>query len=975
MTERKDVSIIHNRWHDAQRVSKSDMDVEQNRNLLTDASIVQNHFGSGILLENPQQLVIFDSDSLTAAQAAIEAAGNFDGIGLDAHQQPSDINLGNQLEIELTGSNAIGRLSVKVAVIGLSFDNTVQMDRLYFYKNEKQVTAKHYKRILTIFFNDFKGNNNCSRTLGGSVVIREAASFQLSRDPILASQDVSPDLFWRDFKVSDPAVSLFDTIQNGMGAEYDADALTINVTGTSDRELVPNDVVTQIGQKFLATTDNIQKVTLLLGARQIDGVAEEDKFDWNGDLVISIYPLQTSVSNPTEIVPSLAIDFEPSNEPLAQLSYNQAALEDLGWVLTSVPQPVDFVFNATKLGNPSTSNIVPGKYYVVTAKRSGAATAGTLFLGVGTDRIDNARLTAFGGVWVDVQEEDLWFQIWTDAVKIADGRGYDDGNGIQYDKTTVDELTAATIDNQIGHLSYVDTGENVLNIAILQAIEDESVTIQDERTGNNVNSRKKFVPSPSFVNEAGLNDLKNVSEPLIIGCTQDINPKQNPIIEKTQFVPGLVSGDHFCVINPDPDLLSINVIGSKLVPNTICGDPDFRIFEAILCTDGYGDVNGDGSITSADIAAASLLIGESLQLNSTQQKIVDGYFTTLELLRADVDGDGYVTSTDVDLITQFVNKQINAFPVGTSFTHLCYTVQQSTGRYDGYFDCDGYIRLDGYTGLNIIDPNTLSFAELKYDGYLTTPIIEIDDTFTTVPFPGVTFRITPQPYWRPDFLVLNSSSRIVPSAFFNEQSLPTPDCSAAQLFTCADVSNVLPETDPGRNDFFVPDNLIIGRGDIVKPDGTKHKLDFEIGTVILQLPEIPLNEVSLNLFDKLVADRGDGLTRGGLPAMRYSDCTTVQDEDWSLNRVRFSVSIQAFVPNLDGYSEEDGYGVVIDEIIGVHLDFITGILKLTIKDLFADAVFKTLITKLQVLVYLKKAGWNNPVTVVEPSQFVGLLST
>ena len=55
MTERKDVSIIHNRWHDAQRVSKSDMDVEQNRNLSTDASIVQNHFGSGILLENPQQ--------------------------------------------------------------------------------------------------------------------------------------------------------------------------------------------------------------------------------------------------------------------------------------------------------------------------------------------------------------------------------------------------------------------------------------------------------------------------------------------------------------------------------------------------------------------------------------------------------------------------------------------------------------------------------------------------------------------------------------------------------------------------------------------------------------------------------------------------------------------------------------------------------------------------------------------------------
>ena len=108
--------------------------------------------------------------------------------------------------------------------------------------------------------------------------------------------------------------------------------------------------------------------------------------------------------------------------------------------------------------------------------------------------------------------------------------------------------------------------------------------------------------------------------------------------------------------------------------------------------------------------------------------------------------------------------------------------------------------------------------------------------------------------------------------------------------------------------------------------------------------------------------------------MRYSDCTTVQDADLFLNRIRFDVAIQAFVPNFDGYTDADGYGIIVDDIIGVHLDQTTGILKLTVKDLFVDQVFKTLVTKIQILAYLKKGGWNNQVVTVEPSAVAGLLS-
>jgi len=979
MTNRRDVSLLHNNWTDAQRVDKSDMDLEQDRSIGTEAAGIQNHFGSGVLLESPIQNIIFDSDTLTAAQTSILAAGNFDGQGLDPHAQPTDSSLGNQLEVELTGSSGVvGRFSTKVAIIGVAFDDSLIVDRFYFHKNEKQVTANHYKTVLAVFFNDFKGNNNCSRALGGRVIIRQAASFQLSRDPIMVAHDVEPDIFWRDWKVADAALSLYTTIQNGIGASYSVDALNINTTERNNRLLEANDVVKRVGQKFQATTDNIQKVTLLLGVQQNDAAADDEIFDWTGDLVVSVYALQTTTGCPTDIVPGLAIEFDPASEPISQVSFDQAALEELGYVLTNVPQPVDFVFSSTKLGSGATSGITPGNFYAVTIGRSGAATAGTLFLPAGNDNLEDSRLTVFTGVWTDVVEEDLWFQIWTDAAKIADGRGYDNGIGMQYDKTATDPDTGGTIDNQITDQSFVDTGESNLNIGVLQASEELSVTEQDERTGNNVFSRKQFVPEFTFYSESGLAELRQNTDPIVIGCAEDINPKDNPDLTKTQTLPGLAKGDQFIVVNPDADLLSLNMVGSKLIPNTTCVQENYLIAKVELCTDGYGDVNGDGVIDSSDIARASALIGESITSSATQQKIVDGYVTTLELLRADVDGDGTVTAADVDLITQFVNKQITTFPAGATFTHLIFTVQNTVGRYDGYFDCDGYIRLDGYTGQNIVSPDSLTAAQQKFYGNYSTPSIDgADPAWNTIPFANVTFEVRAQPYWQPQYVIFNSDARVVPSAFCElTGTLPDIECDASPTteFTCADRTDITPICDPGTNTFYVHGDLVIGRGQIRRPDGNLFRGDYEVATVILELPEQALEEVSLNMFDKLVADRGDGLTMAGYPAMRYADCTTVQDEDLSLGRVRFSVSVQAFVPNLDGYNEADGYGVIVDDIIGVYVDQTTGILSLSIKDLYADQVLKTLVTKIQIDVLLKKSGWVNTPLTVSPAELPGLLS-
>lgn len=976
MTIRIPVSTLQNHWNDAQRVDRSDMNAEQLYNSQTNAAIVNNHLGSGVVPSAPIQAVLFDSEALTEEQASILAAGNFDGTGMAAHAQPSDSNLGNQLEVELTGTSAFGRLSTKVLVVGLDFQSNPQYDRFTFHKNEKQVTRKHYTRILGIFFIDFKGNNNCSINLGGSIVIREAASFELSRDPIMAAQDVEPNLFFRDFKIPDPNVTLYNTLQTGIGSEYSVDSLDINTTVRQNRSLAVSDVSSKIAQKFLATTNNIQKITLLLGAGRDDLAAIEDRFDWSGELVVSVYELQTTIECPTDIVPELAIEFDPKAQPLAQLSFSQEELRNLGYVLTDVLQPVDFVFSTTQLGSTTNSVIVPGRYYAVSINRAGAASSGSIFTGVGNDKVENARLSLFGSsVWVDVTEEDLWFQVWTDAAKVADGQAYDAGNPVEVLKTTIDD-TGAEIDYSLDEQPFADTGENVLNIAIVQASLTESVQEQDERTGNPVFSRQKFEPSISFVTSSGLEDLRDVSEPLIIGCAQDANPKNIPTLEKVQTYPGLVKGDTFTIINPDPDLLSNSLFGSKLIPDVGCAAKEYRIFKVVLCTDGYGDVNGDGTIDTADIVRAAELIGESLASPSTQQKIVDGEISTLEMLRADVDGDGYITTTDVTLITEFVTRQVAGFPVGSSFTHMELTVQQSIGRYDGYYSCtDGYVELDGYTGQNIVPFSSLSLDELVYDGYLFTPSIDGYDTaFTTVPFSAVTYQIIPQPFWQDYLVSFSSDARQMPASFTYDESVTVYDCSTPTLFECENKAEIDPGCDPGRNDFFVPDNLIIGNGQILDPDGTNHKIDFEVGQIILELPEVPLTESSIDVFHKLVADVGDGFTSAGYVAMKFSDCSTVKSDALVRNQVRFGVSIQAFVPNLDGY-DDDGYGIIVDDIIGVFMDHTNGILTLSLQDLEVDPIYQTLVTKIQITVYLKKGGFNNTPLTVTSDQMVGLISS
>jgi hypothetical protein len=967
------------------------MQLEQDRGVKTDASIISNHVGSGVLPSAIYAPVLFDSDNMFPDQVALVASKDFDGTGLRPLLQPSDPNLGNQLEVEYTDSDifgmatAFGRLSVKALIIGLDFQGNTQYDRFYFHTKEKQVTRKHYAKILSVLFNDFLGNSNCSRTLGGRVIIREAESFELSRDPIMISQDLSPNLFFRDFKISNfstspnPTVTLYQTLQEAMGSEYTVDSLNINTTVKRNVYLAAGDVTTKLAQKFQASTDNIQKISILLGVDENTTVSDENKFDWSGEFVVSVYALQTTVSNPSDLVPQLAIEFDPNPEPITQFTFDQESLRDLGYVLNNVLQPVDFIFGASALGNKINPVVVPGKYYAISICRAGDTTNGNIFTGVGNSFSTADRFSIFSGIWSDVPSEDMWYQVWTDAAKVADGQAYDGGNGVQIPKTIVNSV-GATVDNSLSGQSFNETGQNTLNTAVVEAVLTPSGQEQDERTGSPVYSRQQFEAAVSFVSSSSLTTLKESGDPLIIGCARDTNPKSNSIIKGIQNIPGLTKGNTFKVVNPDPNLLSQQLVGSKLIPNDDCEGLDYRIFEVRVCLDGYGDVNGDGIIDQYDVYRASELLSESIYSSTTQQKIIDGYIDPLELLRADVNGDGFVTAEDINLISAFVSRTITSFPVGTSFRHIELVVQESIGRYDGYFDCgDGYVRLDGYVGKNVIPIEDLNQYDLVYDGYNSPVNMELNDPiFRTVPFSPIPYKIRPQAFWQDWLVQFSSEARIVPAVFTSFVEEPKlrdshGQCLEASLTLCEDPLAFGSPCNPGKNDFLIPDNLFIKRGQILNADGTFFKQDFEIGIINIELPQEQFIETPINVFEKFVCNSaGNGFTTAGFKAMKFADCSWVEPDAILKNQVRFGVALQSIVPNSDGYDPIDGYGIIIDELVGVYMDNLTGIMTLSMKDLLYEPVYRTLVTRIEVTVYLKKAGWNNQMVYVTPDQVAGL---
>jgi hypothetical protein len=1082
MTKRNPVSAQQNIWFDSQQVDDSDLTLEQEFNTTIESGIIQDHVGTGILPEVLEQNILWDS-TLTS--------GFLDGKAIFTQNQPSDNNFGNQLEIDLSGSITGGRRVVKVGIIGLDFQSNLQYEIFYFKANESQISQKHFTKILVLMFNDFIGDPDLSFNLGGKMVIKEARPMTLSRSPIMVAQDQQPNLFFRDFFLDGP-ISLQSMLQAAMPL-YNIDSLNIQTAPLDNKVILANDVTTQIGQKFLATTNNIQKVTLLLSVQNQNNPSD---LVWNGDLVVSIFPLQSSVECASDVAPSSPIDFAPANVPVAQISFNYATLSQAGVVLDSVPQPVDFVFSNSPIAAGNV--LIPNAYYAATIKRSGSANKCDILIATGGDLTANSRITTFAGtLWVDIPEQDLWFRVWTDAAKVSDGQAYESGHGMILPKTTLDSTTQATVDYSLQNIQF--TGNGVFS-AVVSAVTSETTPIPDQKTGNPVLTRQQFVPQVQLLNTIDLTNLENTADPLIIGAIADKNrnffDSISALIKSNLYSATMAHDELLIRIVDDPtdpvrfdstvtslqtNLLNGDFVGAQIFPDATNPNVFYRIADAKLCSMILGDVNGDGIIDLNDLDILTSYIGynmnNGLPLHSSITEI-DGYHTTFtngyitytqpftnlfgiqfklvnpidgyviadgydgvlvanpndprlaqftsatvsfntilgldtyklviyntgnnesdfggfditsldttldvitirkvvltgdvlaEMLRADVDGDFAVTLTDGYILQSYIERMVlttsptSTYPapatnpytkVGTKFNVIRFRLENFIDRTDDYSSVT-------VGRSSVVHPPPDIFEN---DGYFAS------HDFYHNPVP---ISIEKELTWDESLIVTNSRSRFVPSVFNMINGFMTNSCELEGI-QC-NIYGSPPAFDSGRVDYFVPDNLIIGEGgEIQRPDGNFYKVDFEVGTIVLEIPDgLFGSERTINILNDFIADyTGDGITRLGFPAMRFADCSFVGQNALTNDQLRFSVSVQSFSPNTNGLSTDGYAGVIVDGKMGVAIDYATGLLTLNFTNLYQDAVLQTLSTKVQVNVFLKKGGFNNQPLFVDSTKVQNML--
>jgi hypothetical protein len=113
----------------------------------------------------------------------------------------------------------------------------------------------------------------------------------------------------------------------------------------------------------------------------------------------------------------------------------------------------------------------------------------------------------------------------------------------------------------------------------------------------------------------------------------------------------------------------------------------------------------------------------------------------------------------------------------------------------------------------------------------------------------------------------------------------------------------------------------------------------------------------IDIFNAFIVDSGTGFTSSGYPALRFADGSTVESNALDLHQLRFQVAVQSYSPNLDGYTVVDGYGIIVDPIIGINILNETGILQYQATNLEANPTNPILRTKIQISVFMKKAGW------------------
>lgn len=774
--------IKRTHFYDGINVKNTDFVVDQNSNLAHTSYVAHDFHGSGILQSNPVTLPpMLDTANpdINGLSYTTINSGRFDGKGLFVDRQPIDTTYGEQLLVSLKNVKIPLYSQTKVIIFGKIYDPDILQGRpvletVVFDKSDAKATINYFKSVIAVFINNLSGGigrtdlssssteslNTSLPGLVGSLSIKEVGPLQVLDYGVIVNQTNMPNLDVQTFITStitrtfrDEITFAINSVQNISYAPVslaDISLLPLNTVGSATKPFLDSTTNGYIyGQKVYLATNNIQQISFSLSLA-------DDTNGWSGELVLGIRALQTrsidQFANKLNLDPDINILFEAS--------FTQSDLLSRGYVLTETPQEIKFNFIGTALAQAA-GILIPNKYYIITLARRADISTGKILIDVGQKILVDSEFASYNPAtraWKNDLNIDLWFKIYSAAVRVSPGVAYtNDGIMVSLQKTKI-ERDGTIVSSVAGpySLATIDASASD-NIVILQSSQSFDTPSEHPRTGNLVFSRiidkaEISVLSLNDFNELVdlTNDANEANFPMVLAVINDLNNKLNSPIAGIINLPGQVRKDQIILLNTGLQDRQLEV-NNVIVPNNATTGVRYRIVQSETESKYLGDFNNDKIFTSFDLVEQAI-VQDTFSAQSTntatgtsfdpysifdsrsRDAIGFGKETVENFVMADVNSSLTINSDDAARL-QYLTTTLPVYvsPAPTSVSIQTLTVENITGidnpilitqvtNIDGYAVATGPDQL-AFTALNVGDMRALSVGDkvdLSADGAVDT---------------------------------------------------------------------------------------------------------------------------------------------------------------------------------------------------------------------------------------------------------------
>jgi hypothetical protein len=561
--------------------------------------------------------------------------------------------------------------------------------------------------------------------------------------------------------------------------------------------------------------------------------------------------------------------------------------------------------------------------------------------------------------YIDDFEGCFWFKVYSSTLEVVDGFAYSEsGVGISVPKVA-QYVGGINIPHRESHLSLKSLSES--NYVVLSHIEKFEAPNVHPRSGNLVYTRISDIGTASVYSLEELTEVLSSQTPLLLAKFKDENVRYSETLSGTLSKPGQIHQDYVLILNPTSDLLSRNLVGYIFTPDTECECEAKYIITEVECGIAKtGDLNFDGAISSEDLLSAIALSGEEIGTTSTDKKLLGLDIDLLSFIQSDCDGNNEINGADIDKLENALVGVVDFSYEQTKYLKIYLENINQESNYPTIFTKAGtstttittaatnQIQIvvdDEKQGIVVQPGDVVSISDAISDngsyevisrtisGTLLTLLVKDlngdipsfvgtfgfdvsivsgskinlladNNALVTTPFASLSFQISTQGSFSEQKNSICDLRRFVSGTYLEAAS---ESCKPVEQDCLSEM-----ECEPKfKNQTYIPNDLYIPSGEILKAPGVPHHGDWEYTTITVPVPPGTIQDCEIDLYNTFIKSyNGTDKTAAGFPAMKFSDGTLVGCEDSGANtdiskgRVKFSHSISSLY--VDAYIGAEG---------------------------------------------------------------------